>query len=201
MLRLVFHLPLAVTYAKPEVVTAYINHRISIASSVEQLQERITGVLAPVAKEYNLDFEAFGSNVLVHDDDDADKPKAAGKLTIGTAWNSTLNPAPVSPYTAEDPAWRLLAGTTKGVYSTRPSSHHEKWSNEIHMAPYMTTGNTDTKRYWNLTRNIYRFAYLVFEGTFNNAHTVDEYIEADMFVEQVRWFANFIVNVDESREI
>lgn len=56
-------------------------------------------------------------------------------------------------------------------------------------------------RYWNLTRNIYRFAYLIFEGTFNNAHTVDEYIEADMFVEQVRWFANFIVNLDESREI
>lgn len=40
-----------------------------------------------------------------------------------------------------------------------------------------------------------------FEGKLNNAHTVDEYIEADMFVEQVRWFANFIVNVDESREI
>lgn len=49
---------------------------------------------------------------------------------------------------------------------------------------------------------------------FNNVHTVDEYIvssertttthtpqEADNFVEQIRWFMNFIVNVDESRDL
>ena len=39
--------------------------------------------------------------------------------------------------------------------------------------------NTDTKRYWDLTRNIYRFAYQVkpagYTG-FGNAHTVDEHI-------------------------
>ncbi|BEI80149.1 hypothetical protein CcaverHIS002_0106780 [Cutaneotrichosporon cavernicola] len=179
--------------ALPEVVTAYINHRISIASSVEAVQERITDVLKSMASKFNLDFEAFGT--VIHAQD-----KAAGKLTLAEAWNSSLEPAPVSPYTVESPAWRLLSGTTKSVYATRPDVMR-KYSDGIHMAPFMTTGNTDTKRYWNLTRNIYRFAYLIFQGTFNNAHTVDEYIEADMFVEQVRWFANFIVNVDESRDI
>jgi len=78
----------------------------------------------------------------------------------------------------------------------------------------LTLKNTDTKRYWNLTKNIYRFAYLTMSGGFNNVHTVDEFIvshhnsysylyaqSADVFVEQVRWFMNFIVNVDESRDL
>ncbi|KLT39355.1 Zn-dependent exopeptidase [Cutaneotrichosporon oleaginosum] len=176
--------------ALPEVVTAYINHRIALSSSVAELQARLARVLRPVAKEYALDFDAFGDVALAD--------KTAGKLSLAPAWNSTLDPGPVSPYTVDAPAWRILAGTTKSVYASRGQ---KRGSADVHMAPYLTTGNTDTKRYWNLTRNIYRFAYLVFEGTFNNAHTVDEYIEANMFVEQVRWFANFIVNVDESREI
>lgn len=69
-----------------------------------------------------------------------------------------------------------------------------------------------------MTRNIYRFAYQT--ASMKGVHTVDErnvsltsYLmhplgskltptqSADDFVEQVRWFANFIVNVDESREI
>lgn len=125
--------------ALPEVVTAYINHRISLASSVEKLQERITGVLKPVAKEYKLDFEAFGDSIFTED-------KSAGKLTLAPAWNSSLNPAPVSPYTADAPSWRLLAGTTKSVYASRPDNG-KKWSADVHMAPYLTTGNTDTKRW------------------------------------------------------
>lgn len=48
--------------------------------------------------------------------------------------------------------------------------------------------------------NVYRYAHLMFTGTLNNAHTVDENIGADTFIEQVRWFAALIVNVDESRE-
>lgn len=175
--------------ALPEVVTAYVNHRISIASSVDEVQSRMTHTLKPIAKDHNLNFEAFGKKVI-------DEKDSAGTLVISTAWNSTLNPAPVSPFTIESPAWRVLSGTIRGVYASREGAGKE----EIYMAPLMSTGNTDTKRYWNLTRNIYRYAHLTFTGTLNNAHTVDEHIDADIFVEQVRWFANFIVNVDESRE-
>ena len=35
------------------------------------------------------------------------------------------------------------------------------------------TGNTDTRFYWNLTRNIYRWSPAVLGGTVN-IHTVDE---------------------------
>lgn len=47
----------------------------------------------------------------------------------------------------------------------------------------------------------YRFVYLVWEGRLNNAHTVNEFISADAFVEQVRFFVNIIVNVDEAEDM
>ncbi|WVQ95136.1 hypothetical protein IAU59_002230 [Kwoniella sp. CBS 9459] len=192
--------------ALPESVTAIVNHRINVASSVTELQERLVDVLGPVASKLNLQLEAFGKEVQYHGchSDEKSKGPKAGKVILDVAWNSSLEPAPVSPFTVEDPAWRLLSGTVKGVYNTRPEArlNAEEAKKEIIMAPSISTGNTDTKRYWNLTRNIYRFAYQQGKSNgFNNVHTVDEHIPADVFVEQVRWFLNFIVNVDESREV
>jgi Gly-Xaa carboxypeptidase len=56
--------------------------------------------------------------------------------------------------------------------------------------------NTDTKRYWSLTRNIYRFGYLVGKDA-GGIHTVNEHIKADALVEAVRFMQNLIVNADE----
>lgn len=56
--------------------------------------------------------------------------------------------------------------------------------------------NTDTKRYWNLTRNIYRFGYLLASEA-GGIHTVDEHIKADALVEAVRFMQRLIVNADE----
>ncbi|OCF32697.1 Gly-Xaa carboxypeptidase [Kwoniella heveanensis BCC8398] len=192
--------------ALPESVTAIVNHRINIASSVTELQERLVDVLGPVASKLNLELEAFGKKVQYQGchTDEAPKGPKAGKVILDVAWNSSLEPAPVSPFTVDSAAWRLLSGTVKGVYNTRPEAqlNSEEAKKEIIMAPSISTGNTDTKRYWNLTRNIYRFAYQQGKSNgFNNVHTVDEHIPAAVFVEQVRWFLNFIVNVDESREV
>lgn len=204
---------------QPEVVTAYVNHRIDISSSVEALQKRLIHTLGPLAAQYGLDFEAFGEGVdtSVFATEEGchgfkghghggkgKKPAHAGKLTIGEAFNSSLDPAPISPYTVESSAWRLLAGTSRGVFSTRPEAYRsdEEAAQELQFAPFLSTGNTDTKHYWGLTGNIYRFAYMFIGGNgLNNIHTVDEWNDANGFVEQVRWFVNFIVNVDESREI
>lgn len=204
--------------ALPEVVTAVVNHRINIASNVGELQARMIKVLGPVAKKYGLNMVAWGNQVDVsefksgckgssrHDDDDDDDDEdnhfeydlsasPVGTLILDTAYNSTLNPAPISPFTVESAAWRVLSQASKAVWATRPDAD----GTELYMAPLMSTGNTDTKRYWDLTRNIYRFAYLT--GTMNNAHTVDEWCDADVFVEQVRWFMNFVVLADENKDL
>lgn len=89
------------------------------------------------------------------------------------------------------------------MYKTRPEAKLSaiEAAKDVIMAPSISTGNTDTKRYWNLTKNIYRFAYLDNSGGLGGVHTVDERMEVGAFTEQVRWFLNFIVNVDESREL
>jgi len=91
---------------KPEVVTAIVNHRISVASSVDELQHEIIKTLSPVAGKLGIDVEAWGKVVDVeqfaakagchgsgmgvfgHKGGKHKGPKT-GKLVIGTAWNST----------------------------------------------------------------------------------------------------------------
>ncbi|WWC93389.1 hypothetical protein V866_000223 [Kwoniella sp. B9012] len=183
--------------ALPESVTAVVNHRINIASSVAQLKEHIEAVIAPAATKLNLSIEAFGKEVNL-----LEGPKA-GKVIVDTT-KFGLDPAPLSPFTLDDPAWRVFTGTAKGVYATRPEAYinEDEAKKEIFTVPALSTGNTDTRQYWNLTRNIYRFAYQYGKNQhLNNAHTVNEAISADVFVEQVRWFLNFIVNVDEATDL
>ncbi|ORX38339.1 hypothetical protein BD324DRAFT_620480 [Kockovaella imperatae] len=190
--------------ALPEVVTTVVNHRINIASSVEELQQHLIKTLSPVAEEYNLALEAFGKDIELKGCPYM-MANPSGKVILAEAFNSSLNPAPISPFTTEDAAWRLLAGTSRGIYSSRPGANlnEVEAAKELYFSPSMSTGNTDTKRYWNLTRNIYRFAYSPPDDPSfpTNAHTVDESVSAKSFVEEVRWFAALIVNVDESREV
>ncbi|OCF57639.1 Gly-Xaa carboxypeptidase [Kwoniella mangroviensis CBS 10435] len=183
--------------ALPESVSAVVNHRINIASSVAKLKEHIEAVLAPAATKLNLSIEAFGKKVNL-----LEGPKA-GKVIVDTT-KFGLDPAPLSPFTLDDPAWRVFTGTAKGVYATRPEAYinEDEAKKEIFTVPALSTGNTDTRQYWNLTRNIYQFAYQHGKNQhLNNAHTVNEAISADVFVEQVRWFLNFIVNVDEATDL
>ena len=185
--------------ALPEVVTTYVNHRISTASSVKELQGQLIDVLGPVAKENKLELHAFGKNVDLtsYGCPHMDVAKAsAGKLILSEAFNSSIDPARISPHKVDSPHWRLLSGAVKGVWQTRPTKNIDGRSEDVWMAPSSTTGvshtlassetvvwhrtdmqNTDTKRYWGLTSNIYRFGYLSLGGkSLNNAHTVDEYM-------------------------
>ena len=137
--------------ALPEVVTTYINHRISIASNPKELQKQITHVVAPLAKQFNLALHAWGDDVDLsmvgcsHVGVESSKP-SAGRIVLSEAFNSSLIPAPVSPHTIESPAWRLLSGAVKGVYATRPGSdaNEVEKAKEIWMAPSMSTGVCST---------------------------------------------------------
>ncbi|WWD19241.1 hypothetical protein CI109_103699 [Kwoniella shandongensis] len=191
--------------ALPESVVAVVNHRINIASSVAELQKHLLDVIVPVASELNLAVEAFGKEVEYQSCHSTHhKGPKLGKVILAEAFNSSLDPAPVSPFTIADPSWKILSGSVQNVFTTRPgfNATEADAKKTITMAPSISTGNTDTKRYWNLTKNIYRFAYLT-GGKKDNvgAHTVNEHVSADSFVELVRWFANLIVIVDETREL
>ncbi|KAJ9105002.1 hypothetical protein QFC20_004443 [Naganishia adeliensis] len=145
--------------ALPELSQAVINHRINTDSSVAELQEEMINVLQPLTEEYELSFHAFGKEI-------SDLKDARGTLTLAEAFDSALEPARVSPSDTDSPAWNLLSGSAKATWSTRKGADHT----DLIMVPGLGIGNTDTKRYWNLTRNIYRFGYLLASEAGGNSY-------------------------------
>jgi len=110
---------------------------------------------------------------------------STGQISLGN-FDEALEPSPVSPYDSD--AYQIFTGTIKQTF---PGTRGD----EVIVAPSLMTGNTDTKFYWRLSRNIYRFAP-VREGGRENAHTVDEKIGMTEHLEGVRFYAQLILNGD-----
>jgi len=175
------------TNALPEEAWAVVNHRIATQSSVSAVQERDTQILKHLAKEFNLTFTAFGSDITP-----AGAP-TAGKLILTDAWGTALEPAPVTPTNGSAP-WQLLSGTIKATYNT----HRDiEGADNIIVSPGIMSGNTDTRYYWKLTPHIVRYSHQGGVDT-STIHSVNEHIGANDFVEMIRFFTTLILNVDET---
>jgi Gly-Xaa carboxypeptidase len=83
-----------------------------MSSSVGAVQQRDTDVLKDLAKDFNLTYTAFGSEISAEDD-------PAGLLTLTEAWGAPLEPAPVTPTDEDSAPWQLLSGTIKATYNAR----------------------------------------------------------------------------------
>ena len=111
---------------------------------------------------------------------------------LSDPWNTKLEPAPISPY-RNSPAFRVLSGTIKGVYN----AHRGLEGNEnIMVYPSYLFGNTgkgfafiassgerghrvpgtDTRFYWELSENIYRYNHDDFDKRdgLGGIHTINE---------------------------
>ncbi|WWD18397.1 hypothetical protein CI109_102847 [Kwoniella shandongensis] len=187
--------------ALPEVVTTIVNYRIDVSSSVQALQDRIFSILQSKAEELSLSISGFG-----HSWSPPSGTFVRGSISLTPAFEEGLDPAPISPTDLGSAAWRLLAGTSRGVYASRPEVSKDgkivDLSDEegLVMAPFMSTGNTDTRRYWDFTNNIYRWRYFPDEDG-QGAHTINERISADALVEFVRFYQALILVVDASNEV
>lgn len=174
--------------ALPEKVTIQINHRISYEHSLDKLKKRLQDVVSKIADKYSLDVEAFGTSV-------KEKKHSVGKFTVYTSLE--LSPAPMTT-TVENPSWDLLAGSIRFVFEdfAEYSSSVESIDPEVFVSPSCMTGNTDTRYYWNLTDNIYRFTPIRQDQRLN-PHAVDERVSLTGHIEGVAFFYTLIQNVDE----
>ncbi|THH27465.1 hypothetical protein EUX98_g6722 [Antrodiella citrinella] len=170
--------------ALPESVSAVVNHRIAEHSSLLELQERITAVLAPFAAKYNLTLTAFNTPI-------TSASSSSGSLVLSDAFGNALSPAPPTPLDAEP--WKLLMGTIKA--SLGESRHSGK---QVVVSPMLALGNTDTRSYWNLTRHIFRYTHLGSMDHYNGVHTVNEAVRAEALVENVNFLTKFVLNWDEA---
>lgn len=121
--------------ALPERASVTINHRVNVGDEPELVWNHLTSLATEVAKKHNLTLHAFDG-----------VEEEAESISL---WHSpnTLRVAPVTPINVDrNTPYRVLAGTVRAVYGE-----------EIIVSPGMSTGNTDTRFYWDLTKHIFRF--------------------------------------------
>ncbi|KAI9051743.1 hypothetical protein LZ554_004783 [Drepanopeziza brunnea f. sp. 'monogermtubi'] len=178
--------------ALPEKVYAVVNHRIAVESHVAAVRAHLQSLLErEILSRFPFALEAWGSIVTAGNSSSSSSssssPSSAlmGTITLEN-FDSPLEPAPVSPYDTH--AYKTFTGTIKQVLGE-----------DIIVAPSLMTGNTDTKFYWGLSRNIYRFSRVRAEGR-ADAHTVDERIGMREHVEGVRLYAQLVLNGGDGRQ-
>lgn len=159
------------TNALPEHIEAIVNYRVALHQTPEEVMDRAVRIVSPIVEKFNLTLAAFPEN----------KKEEEGKvnhLTISTL-SGALSPAPVSPTgTGEDAVWTRFAGVARAVFESVPSLKGKT----VVVSGDIMTGNTDTRFYWNLSRNIYRWSPSRAGGALN-IHTVDERVAVDVHLE------------------
>ncbi|KAJ8140412.1 hypothetical protein OY671_006396 [Metschnikowia pulcherrima] len=170
--------------ALPEDVSLVVNHRVAIGTEVAVVQEHFLSRVIALAEKYGMDVEAFGKPVY-------SAKHSAGQFRVET-FGHNLEYAPVTPATGK--VWEYLAATTRHVFE-------DLWFNNtlgypLVTAPSLMPANTDTRYYWNLTRNIFRYSPMTVDMFQNNIHSVDEKIEFDGHLQLTAWYYEYIQNVD-----
>lgn len=174
--------------ALPEEVVTEVNHRIIYGSSIGQIREKVLRAVRPVAKRFGLSIDAFGVRMEFGDS------TPLGKVTLTTY--DGLQTAPVTPI-ENNPTWKLLSGTIRHVFEDSKTAFNVN-QKPIFVAPSIMSGNTDTRHYWNLTKNIYRFNPIRGDYSYN-IHAIDERVHLDAHLETVAFFYDFVRNADQIR--
>lgn len=147
-------------------------------SSIKQVQDHLIDLLTPLTKNIPATFIAFNKNIYSPSQVDNTRNTT---VTLSTT-PETLEPAPVSPVISS--AWNLLSNSVK-----------QSFGDDVVLAPGMMTGNTDTKFFWDLTRDIWRFSPTP-RGGRGNAHTVDEFVGVKDHVDGIGFYVRLIRGAD-----
>ncbi|XP_069489270.1 N-fatty-acyl-amino acid synthase/hydrolase PM20D1 [Ambystoma mexicanum] len=103
------------------------------------------------------------------------------QLTVGNAFN----PLPVSPYDEKSFGYQIVGRTIRDVFS------------DIPVAPGVCVGNTDSRHYLNLTRNIYRFSPIWLKPEdLSRIHGLNERISVQSYELLVQFYLRLIQNAD-----
>lgn len=171
--------------ALPESVQLLTNHRIAIESNIEEVKTRFVSRVKAVATKFELGLQVDGETVL--------ESTQNGHFSVRDAGHS-LEVAPKTP--VGDDVWKTLAGATRHVYEDVVFTN---MTEPIIVAPAIMTGNTDTRYYWNLTANIFRYTPILADFTTYGIHSVNERMDMDNHVRLVAFYYEYIQIVDEAR--
>lgn len=100
-------------------------------SSVDTVKSHIADTVGPLANNFNISVDAFGTHY-----GDLSTEGAFGHLQLSDAYGTQLEPAPVTPTFGSGP-FELLAGT---VISALGSSNRTNIPKKVFLAPSLSTG-------------------------------------------------------------
>lgn len=171
--------------ALPENVKMVVNHRVAIESKVSDIQAHFTDRVLILAKKHALQVISFGKEVF-----NVENPKG----TINIDFNShSLESAPISP--SNDTVWKYVAATTRHIFEDLVFTN---LTYPIITAPSIMPANTDTRYYWDLTKNIYRYSPFFAADMLKESkvHSVDEQLRFDSHLQLIAFFYEYVQNVD-----
>ncbi|KAJ7633641.1 hypothetical protein DFH06DRAFT_1222410 [Mycena polygramma] len=159
--------------ALPEEAHVVVNHRVAVGDSISGLYERYLALLTPAAAQFNLSVVGFGED-----------PPAGATHYLQLSSPGGAEASPVTPTKGE--AWEVFSRTSRHF-----------WPDAI-VAPYLSTGGTDTRSYVDLTQAIFRFQG-VRDSERVGVHTVDERVHLDGHLNAIAWVHALVQNVDAFR--
>lgn len=98
---------------------------------MKEVQTHVTDVTVPIAQLHNLSINSFASDLSLR------PSNSKGRIVISDAFNSALEPSPITPRGVDTP-YDIVAGTIRAV--VRASDRHE--AKEIVVASSLGLGNT-----------------------------------------------------------
>ena len=161
--------------ALPETVSIGIDYRIAQHDSIADIRAIITKYVRPIAEKYGLSLSGF--------DEDGDAAASAttrerfvnnGTLRLRQGESSPTTP--IAP-TEDSAIWDEFSATVQHVFSSYAKT-------VVPVGDFMN-GNTDTRHYWNLTGNIYRWSPSRL-GTRLNVHATDERLDMSAHIDGFR---------------
>ncbi|KAL5093808.1 hypothetical protein Trisim1_009287 [Trichoderma cf. simile WF8] len=184
----------------PEFTTLGVNHRYAPQDSIGSIQHRIVGLVQKVVHKYNLTLHAFeGDKDYDHYLDSIGQTRAGRGNEINANWEPiysgklVLEARKKSYITRQSPTkgsvWDTFAGTVRYTYADEART--------VVPAPGAMTGNTDTRHYLDLSKNIYRWSPGSLKS-FGNIHGVNEKLLMSEHVNMVKFYYDFIRNFDQA---
>lgn len=167
--------------ALPEHASVLINHRIAVEESVESTAQKVLNQVTEFAEKFDLGVVYDGQTII--------EPTAGGYFNYSL--NEPLEPAPVTP--VGDEIWNTFGGALRYLYEELVFPETDE---TFIFAPYLSTGNTDTKSYWDLTRNIFRYAPGLPTPN-SNIHSVDEKLKFEGHMHIIAFYYYYLQVVDQ----
>lgn len=169
--------------ALPETTSFLVNHRIDLHSNIEETVQSDVVQVLKIAKKYGYGVTRESTQVLLNKTE-------LGYIDVSV--QKGLEPAPRSPSTGK--VWDLLAGTVTDLFQNRVFKDNDT---SVYVTTGLFSGNTDTKHYWSLSKNIYRFIGSIIDPKLTETlHSINEHVDMPGHLSAIAFVYEFIINAD-----